>query len=328
MDKAAEILFSVYEGIPPGPVLFSGAVPGAFTGRFPMVMQQSFKPFARTLEAQGFAVSPDFSGDEFGSAFVLLAKNAIEARYDVARALQSLKPGGLIACAGANDAGGRRAAKMLQEFDVHNVQEISGNKARAAYGIKTDINGAARQALLDGASRLVEETGFISQPGLFAWDKIDKGSVLLAKILPPDLAGAGADFGCGYGFLSREILKKNPRSLACIDADWRAVEACRKNTASSQEKMQYLWEDLTKPVAGLSGLDWVVMNPPFHEGKRTDSGIGADFINSAVAALRPGGMLYMVANANLPYEENIQKKFSNSKNFFEGEGFKVLSAVR
>jgi 16S rRNA (guanine1207-N2)-methyltransferase len=92
--------------------------------------------------------------------------------------------------------------------------------------------------------------------------------------------------------------------------------------------VRYLWEDLTKPVAGLSGLDWIVMNPPFHEGKKTDSGIGADFINTAAVALRSGGTLYMVANANLPYEESIRKNFSDSKKILEGEGFKVLSAVR
>ncbi len=327
MNKAAELLFSIIQEPPRAPALFSGAVAGAFAGRFPMVMHQSFKPFARTLEAQGFAVFPNFPDNEFRSVFVLLAKNVVEARYDVARALQALKPGGVIACAGANDAGGRRAVKMLREFGVVDVREISGNKSRAAYGIKGGLNETVRQALIEGAPRLME-TGFVSQPGLFAWDKIDKGSVLLAKLLPPDLNGAGADFGCGYGFLSREILKKNPQSLACIDADWRAVEVCRKNTVGTKTPVRYLWEDLTKPVAGLSGLDWIVTNPPFHEGKNTDSGIGADFINTAAVALRSGGTLYMVANANLPYEESIRKNFSGSKKIFEGEGFKVLSAVR
>lgn len=327
MDKAAELLFSIVREPPPGPALFYGAVDGSFAGRFSMIMHQSFKPFADALEARGFIVSPDIPCDEFGSAFVLLAKNAIEARYDVARALQALKPGGLIACAGANDAGGRRAVKMLREFGVNTVREISGNKARVAYGIKTDMNEAARQALGDGMPRLIEGTGFVSQPGLFSWDKIDKGSVFLAKMLP-DVRGAGADFGCGYGFLSREVLKRNPKSLACIDADWRAIQACRRNTAGTETVMQYLWADLTKPVAGLSGLDWIVMNPPFHEGKRTDSGIGVDFINSAAVALQPGGTLYMVANANLPYEESIRQRFASSEKIFEGEGFKIMSAVR
>lgn len=327
MDKAAELLFSIVREPPSGPALFYGAVDGAFAGHFSLVMHQFFKPSARMLEARGFIVSPDIPGDEFESVFVLLAKNAIEARYDVARALQALRPGGLIACAGANDAGGRRAAKILREFSVSDVQEISGNKARAARGVKTDMNVAAQLALRDGAPRLVEDTGFVSQPGLFSWNKIDKGSVLLANRLP-DLKGGGADFGCGYGFLSREILKRNPKSLACIDADWRAVEACRKNTAQGKMITQYLWEDLTKSVTGLTGLDWVVMNPPFHDGKRTDSGIGVDFINSAAVALRPGGTLYMVANVNLPYEGSVRERFTSSEKIFEGEGFKILRAVR
>ena len=35
--------------------------------------------------------------------------------------------------------------------------------------------------------------------------------------------------------------------------------------------IEYSWSDLTTIPDGLPPLDWVVMNPPFHEGKKTDS---------------------------------------------------------
>jgi 16S rRNA (guanine1207-N2)-methyltransferase len=330
MDKAAEILFSIVDGTPLTPALFYGARPGVFPHNFPLILQQSFRPYARALEAEGLTVIPELISDPevFGSAFVLLAKNNTEARHDLARTIQSLKTGGMIACAAANDAGGRRAAKILKEFGVEDVREVFGNKARAAYGVKAGVNDAMRRAVADGAPRFVQETGFISQPGLFAWNKIDKGSTLLAKYLPAHMSGAGADFGCGYGFLSREILKKNPESLICIDADWRAVEACRKNTQGSGMNVRYLWEDLTKPVEYPAGLDWGVMNPPFHDGKKTDSDIGVEFIKTAAAALRSGGMLWMVANANLPYEKTLTNLFSRHDKLFEGGGFKIFSTIK
>ncbi len=44
---------------------------------------------------------------------------------------------------------------------------------------------------------------FLSRPGVFAWDRIDPASALLAEHLPADLAGRAADLGAGYGFVAR-----------------------------------------------------------------------------------------------------------------------------
>jgi 16S rRNA (guanine1207-N2)-methyltransferase len=75
-------------------------------------------------------------------------------------------------------------------------------------------------------------------------------------------------------------------------------------------------------------LDFIVMNPPFHEGKSRDTDIGADFIKTAAQALRPEGVLWMVANANLPYELTLKVQFKKADKIFEGQGFKIFRAVK
>jgi 16S rRNA (guanine1207-N2)-methyltransferase len=70
------------------------------------------------------------------------------------------------------------------------------------------------------------------------------------------------------------------------------------------------------------------MNPPFHEGRMTDSSIGVSFIRNAAAALHKGGMLYMVANSQLPYENVLKDHFGVVTKLDEKSGFKVYSAVK
>ncbi len=328
MDPVTKTLFAPFEPLY-GEGVFAGARlhPDLPHG---MVLQQGFKSRARELEAEGFSVVSDLPArGEFSHGFVLLPKNVDEAKYDVARVLKILNDVGVIAIAGANDAGGKRAKGILERFGVEDIREHSANHARVAWGVKRDENDTVKEALDKGAPRMVSETGFVSQPGLFAWNKIDKGSEILAACLPNDLRGAGADFGCGYGFLSRHVLQacENVRSFSCIDADYRAVQACRKNLEGAEKQLRYFWEDLTR-APSVRDLDFIVMNPPFHEGKKTDADIGKKFIETARDSLRHGGQLWMVANANLPYEDNARALFSSCQKITEKDGFKVFRAVR
>ncbi|HQX26777.1 MAG TPA: class I SAM-dependent methyltransferase [Alphaproteobacteria bacterium] len=326
MDPVTKTLFTPFEPLL-GAGVFAGARWHAGLTRG-MVLQQNFKPFAAELSDKGLVATPELPVEgDFLQGFVLLQKNADEARYEVARVLKLLKENGVIAIAGANDAGGRRAKKILKDFGVADVQELAANHARVAWGVKVGENDAVKEALEKGALRLAE-TGFVSQPGLFAWDRIDKGSEILAACLPDDLSGNGADFGCGYGFLSRHVLQKYEiRNFYCFDADHRAVQACRENLKDIKTKVNYAWEDLARAVP-VRDLDFIVMNPPFHEGKKTDSDIGKQFIETASRSLRQGGQLWMVANAGLPYESVLGALFASHEKITEKNGFKVFRAVR
>jgi 16S rRNA (guanine1207-N2)-methyltransferase len=327
MDPVTKTLFTPFE-----PLLSAGVFAGArwhaglTRGMF---LQQSFKVFAAELSDKGLVVTPELPVEgDFLQGFVLLPKNADEARYEVARVLKLLKDNGVIAIAGANDAGGRRAKKILKDFGVADVQELAANHARVGWGVKVGENDAVKEALEKGVQRMAE-TGFVSHPGLFAWDRIDKGSEILTAHLPDDLSGSGADFGCGYGFLSRYVLQRygGVKNFHCLDADHRAVQACRENLKEVKTKVYYAWEDLSRALP-VRDLDFIVMNPPFHEGKKTDADIGKQFIETASRSLRPGGQLWMVANAGLPYESALGELFASCKKITERDGFKVFRAVR
>jgi 16S rRNA (guanine1207-N2)-methyltransferase len=75
-------------------------------------------------------------------------------------------------------------------------------------------------------------------------------------------------------------------------------------------------------------LDFVVMNPPFHDGGTEDQALGRTFIARAAEALRKGGTLWLVANAHLPYEAALGAAFRDVSVRVQAGGYRVFEARR
>lgn len=295
-----------------------------------VVCQQYFQPYYCALQSRGFHVLNEIPDEHacFNSVWIAAPKNIIEAQYLIVRGASLLLDGGTLFVAADNNAGGTRLKKWMVQFGFQDVGGDSRNKARICWGTKGDfvpddvLNAGARQPVLNGT--------FLSQPGVFGWDKIDKGSDVLVRHLPEKLKGKGADFGCGYGFLSHFLLQKYPKisKLYCLDADYRSVGLCEDNIRDFDAAKEFIWCDLTQPQNALRNLDFVVMNPPFHEGKNQDVQVGYDFIRSSHAALRRHGVLWIVANAHLPYEQVLENTFFKVQKACEVSGFKVFECIK
>jgi 16S rRNA (guanine1207-N2)-methyltransferase len=167
--------------------------------------------------------------------------------------------------------------------------------------------------------------GLWTWPGVFSWNRRDPGSTLLEQNLP-SLGGRGADFGCGIGTLARAILASpKVEHLAMLDIDRRAVEMAARNIDDSRAELR--WADIRSGTE-LKGLDFVVMNPPFHDGGAEDQSLGQTFIRRAAEALRPGGVLWLVANRHLPYEAVLKTLFKRVMPKIEANGYKIYEAVK
>lgn len=296
-------------------------------------LQNYFKPAVDAFVGRGFQANATIqSGHIYDVILYLLPKNIIEAKYGIAQALSLLSDDGVLFCAADNKAGGSRLGKLYDQFGMSLQGQEMRHKARVLWGRRSSDfhQGFMTQALQAGGIQDVLGGRYISQAGVFGWDKVDKGSEILIRYIPTDLKGKGADFGCGYGFLSDFVLSHCPKvkRIHCLDADYRAVDMCRRNLSQYNVEANFVWTDLTKPQDDLHHLDFVVMNPPFHEGKKQDIQIGIDFIRNAYSSIKRGGSLYMVANAHLPYENVLGDVFFASEKLHEGQGFKVFKALR
>lgn len=260
------------------------------------------------------------------TGMVMLAPpGTLERRYAVAHALRALAAGAPLTLLAPKDKGGTRLAKELTAFGC-----VVSDVARRHYRICTTSRPKQMKglddAIADGALRLVPALGLWSQPGIFGWDRLDAGSALLLPHIS-GLAGTGADLGCGIGTLARTALTSSAvRGLTLVDVDRRAIEAARRNI--DDPRAAFHWADLRDSGLRLDGLDFVIMNPPFHDGGAEDRTLGQFFIQRAAAALRPGGTCWLTANRHLPYEGVMKPLFNRMTLRDEAGGYKVYEAVK
>lgn len=295
-------------------------------------LQQAFKPWAEALARQGLESSVDLPRGEFDIALLLLPRQKLQARALLAQCWQSLIPGGVLAAAAGNESGGRSLPRELGALAAAPVESLSKHHCRAAWVRRgVDVPGAlAGEWLTADAPVPIEGGRFQSRPGVFAWDRIDAASRLLAAQLPADLHGRGADLGCGYGYLAAQALAVAP-SIAALDlyeADARALALARANLgATPGVALEFLWHDV---AAGLprADYDFIVCNPPFHQGRADQPELGRAFIRAAAASLKPGARLFIVANRHLPYEAELAARFASVNVLAQDGGFKVFEARR
>ncbi len=167
--------------------------------------------------------------------------------------------------------------------------------------------------------------GFVTRPGVFSADGPDPGSVLLGAHLPP-LSGEGADFGAGWGYLSAQVLAQpTVTRLHLVEDDGTALDCAALNVTDPRASLH--WADVMtwKPPRL---LNFVVMNPPFHQGRSADPALGRAFIMAALAVLSPAGRLVMVANRHLPYEDLLTERFAEVTEIVGDTRYKCVLASR
>lgn len=323
--------------------------------------EQSFAPEADALRRDGWtlrdAVFPEAAADDvslddasledasfedasiediepgrYALVLALPPRQREEARALLARALRACAPGGTVVACMSNDEGAKSG-----ESDLRALAGLDGQASKQHCRVywttpspqRIDTALLAAWAALD-APRPIADGRFLSRPGVFAWDRIDAASALLAAHLPNDLHGRAADLGAGYGYLSVELLERCPGIVALdlYEAEARALRLAQRNLQPFAVRcaLRFVWRDVAAGVR--PGYDAIVCNPPFHAQGRADRpDIGRAFIAAAADALNAEGRLWLVANRHLPYEQALAARFRQVRTVAQAEGFKVIEAI-
>ena len=303
---------------------------GALAPRRAFFLRAEDPPFADIVCEQSFRTdflkldqaTPRIGSGSWPLGLMLLTKHKEENLANIARGWSLLESGGTLVCAGANDDGAASLEKQVRKA-LGLEDTLSKFHARVFWLTKSEREPPEYWRGLAELQRV--EGGWFRKPGIFAWDRVDDGSALLARYLPDDLAGPIADFGCGWGYLAQRMLQPAVTSLDLIDAEHLALDAARANVVDV--RTAFHWLDLAREPAPAI-YDAIVCNPPFHTGRASTPALGQAIIEAAARALRPGGRFYMVANRGLPYAPMLKAHFGGFETLADNNKFRVTRAVR
>ena len=299
----------------PGAIVYGVPAPGLVE-----VPRGALQTSPLVVGSADLADIPDASLD---GACILAPPGTIERDYVLAQALRALRPGAPLTAFAPKDKGGARLRKALERFGC-TVTEDARRHHRFCSTARPAQPADLDAAITSGAPQIVPALGLWSQPGVFSWDRLDTGSAHLMSLLP-GFSGRGADLGCGIGVLDARILASPAvTSLAALDIDRRAVACAAHNL--DDPRVQVRQADVRLPDPALADLDFVVTNPPFHDGGAEDRALGLAFIGAAAGMLRKGGACWLVVNRHLPYEAALAAAFEIVAVRAEAGGYKIFEA--
>ena len=267
------------------------------------------------FQNMGYTTLTDIEGP-LSAAIVFLPRAKAEARETLAKAAAATD-GPLIVDGQKTDGVDSVLKELRKRATVGEVYAKAHGKIFAVTQAELTDWQAVDRPLVDGRFR--------TAPGVFSADGIDPASDHLARALPEKMKGHVVDLGAGWGFLSDAILaREGVTSLDLVEADHAALNCARQNI--SDPRASFHWDDalVWRPN---TPADHVVTNPPFHQGRTADPGLGQAFIRAAAAMLAPRGTLWLVANRHLPYEKTLETAFRDVNTLGQTSSFKLYSAT-
>lgn len=278
----------------------------------------------RRFEASGLHTSFGLLPEESGTwSRIVLFQPREKALLDMMICLcrSVLKPGGRLWLAGENRAGIKSCGKRLalyfsQHEKLDSARHCTLFSASDPIDIAFDLDAHFTQWTFDAAGRMLS---MCSLPGVFAHGRLDPGTRLLIETLTGDdldvgISGPVLDFACGAGALGLAMAATRPGlALTLLDDSALALESARRSVAANGTEATLIASDgLAELIRdGQERFDWIVSNPPFHQGVRQDTAVSFHFIRDCPRLLAKGGRLCLVANVHLPYRRWLEELFSH-----------------
>ena len=247
-----------------------------------------------------------------------------------ADALRAACNGHSLWIAGEKRAGIRSAVRRLDAL-FERIELRDTARHGALFEVRTPRPGTFDRSAYRGEWTLAPDVAplrIVSWPGVFAHGALDAGTrLLLAALHDFELQGRVLDFACGAGVIGAVLKHRHPAlQIELCDHDALAIEASEETLRINGLDAGVTASDGLDEVAG--PFDWIVSNPPFHQGVRADVSVAERFIHEAQGRLRPGGRLVLVANRHLPYRRWLDQAFGAHEEVAVDSRFMVLAACR
>jgi 16S rRNA (guanine1207-N2)-methyltransferase len=242
-----------------------------------------------------------------------------------------LVPGGQLLISGLKNEG---VKTFIEKCRLHFGNGSSGKHGIAYLGNFTQNTDTPNVNWLDDQDyallRLMQtqDLEFLSKPGLFGWQKTDRGSAFLLEQLPLALSSLATppqsmlDLGCGYGYLTLMSRHMPLSRRVATDNNAAALLAMSANALRSGLDVHVVADD-----AGASlreSFDIILCNPPFHQGFVVEGEMTEKFLRNTRRLLSSTGMALFVVNVFIALEQKAVSVFSSVNTIANNGAFKVV----
>ena len=282
--------------------------------------------FAATVDAQTFPENVD-------QVVLYVPKEKSLCRMLFDNLAARMPEGATLYLVGPNKGGIKSVIKQLPAAFNPAHKVASGNHCVLFATTRTDTPVADFSLHAYLTSYLVPaqpELKIFNLPGVFSEQRLDAGTALLLDYIAgqsPGVSGDVLDFACGSGVIAAFLRARCAvSSVLATDVSAFALYAAQTTLHAQQLKTPYQ----VRASDGLNTVsekfDWVITNPPFHSGQRTDYDIARAFISDVSKRLKPGGRLLIVANSFLGYNALLSERFRQVSEPVNNGRFKILQA--
>lgn len=168
---------------------------------------------------------------------------------------------------------------------------------------------------------------FTTASGVFSGSRLDPGTAVLLRTLPPPAAGRVLDLGCGFGPIAVGLAAASPAiRVDAVDVNDRALALTQTNAerAGVADRVHATRpEDVDPDVS----YDEIWSNPPIRIGKQALH----ELLLTWLPRLSPGGVAHMVVGKNLGADSLTnwlgEQGWPTSK-VASAKGFRVLRTQR
>lgn len=286
--------------------------------------------------AQSLGLDAQFSdwtlsgNTQFDTVYLRVCKEKSVNLHLLRLARSSLAVGGRLIMAGQKNEGIKSIAKQAQDI----FDRAAVNKQGKAYLAQLDC--LEPTPALDLAQYHQIQTiaswrslTLKSKPGVYGWDKVDQGSVLLIEAFeryleahdPP--CASLLDIGCGYGFLTIATGALPCERRVATDNNAAALLCTQLNAAANGLPVDVVAGDCANTVD--ERFDVILCNPPFHKGFDVESTLTKRFIDAAAKRTARRGTAFFVVNSFIPVEKHARAAFRKFNVLANDGQFKVLA---
>ncbi|MFT5118069.1 MAG: 16S rRNA (guanine1207-N2)-methyltransferase [Kiritimatiellia bacterium] len=173
-----------------------------------------------------------------------------------------------------------------------------------------------------------------SKPGVFGWNKIDRGTELLLQTLPNIVEHYKPstkkilDLGCGYGWLFLNLPSYCPENslrhsqITATDNNAAAITCATKNAQLSDLTIRVIADDCAQQLKEKFSL--ILCNPPFHQGFSHDQNLTAKFLQQIQQHLEVAGIAVLVMNEFISLPKQQLALFQECTVYKKQQGFKIV----